>query len=618
MDPPRLRRVTEYAPDPLSSYHERELRREVGAVLEGGANIPDFVRLVLEEVCGFNDSNGAWQRGSNVGSEWNRRAITGETVKPRQLWKGPHGAIVPVFIDTEKRLGIGRGRKTASQTVQWLRSGPERLALLTNGRQWRLVFAGLDFNARCEWDVDLWFDEGALSPQVDALRRLLAPALWTPPAKDGTAALVEAILDSRKGQAELSAVLGERVREAVELLVQSHGDALTDQCPDVDPSEIYRAAARVVMRMVVILFAESRELLPRDVPLYHGAYGLTGLLGELERISARGGNRLARSWNAWPRVLALFRLVHQGSHHPALPVPAYGGELFALGDPASDDGPTRALTVFETACFDRELLADRDVHRMLEWITRTRVKVRQGRSSTWVAAPVDFSDLSSEYIGILYEGLLDFELRTAPDGDPMVFLAVGNQPALPLSRLEAMDDKALANLLEKLKDTSGGDPEADGEPAESTDDTAVGAGDAEDEDEDEDEDAEADEPAADVAKKGTNDANDERHTTRTRAESWARRAVEVGKLARRPRGASHQRSNSPTTRPWHERRGNLSSASSFRVNGMSSAGAAHGKARARSIRGRVSRFPRCIAHYGRSPIRRPTLRRFSPTHTTHV
>ena len=80
---------------------------------------------------------------------------------------------------------------------------------------------------------------------------------------------------------------------------------------------------------------------------------------------------------------------------------------------------------------------------MLERITRTRVKVRQGRTSTWVPAPVDFSDLSSEYIGILYEGLLDFELKTAPAGDPMVFLAVGNQPALPLSRLEAMDDKAL-------------------------------------------------------------------------------------------------------------------------------------------------------------------------------
>ena len=119
--------------------------------------------------------------------------------------------------------------------------------------------------------------------------------------------------------------------------------------PSVDPAEIYRAAVRVVMRMVVVLFAESRELLPRDNALYHGAYGLTGLLEELEKAAARGGSRLARSWSAWPRVLALFRLVHQGSHHPALPVPAYGGELFAPGDPDAADGLSRALAVFETA-----------------------------------------------------------------------------------------------------------------------------------------------------------------------------------------------------------------------------------------------------------------------------
>ncbi len=195
----------------------------------------------------------------------------------------------------------------------------------------------------CEWDVDLWFDEGELSPQVTALRSLLSPVLWTNADKDAPAPLLHAILDSRKGQAELSAVLGERVREAVELLVQSHGEALNERCTDVDPAEIYRAACRVVMRMVVVLFAESRELLPRDNALYHGSYGLGGLLEELEKIAARGGNRLARSWNAWPRVLALFRLVSTGSHHPNLPVPAYGGELFGEAKADAVDGLTRTL-----------------------------------------------------------------------------------------------------------------------------------------------------------------------------------------------------------------------------------------------------------------------------------
>ncbi|MBM4437601.1 MAG: hypothetical protein FJ029_10285, partial [Actinobacteria bacterium] len=528
-------------PDPVPLYYERELRRLVNGVLDGGPSAADFVSFVLEKLCEFNAGNGSWQRGPQVGAEWGRRTATGEVVKPRQLWRGAYGALLPVFWDPETRLGIGRGRKAASQTVQWLRAGSERLALLTNGRQWRLVFAGLDFDAWCEWDVELWFEEGALSPQIQALRTLLSPRLWTPSVPGLTAPLLQAILDSRKGQAELSAMLGERVREAVELLVQAHGEVLRERCADVDPAETYRAAVRVVMRMVVVLFAESRELLPRDNALYHGAYGLSGLLEELEKVASRGGNRLARSWNAWPRVQALFSLVHQGSHHPALPVPAYGGELFAPGDPTAKDGLSRALALFETAAFDRELLPDRDVHRLLERLTRTKVRVRQGRASTWMPAPVDFSDLSSEYIGILYEGLLDFELKTAPPGDPVVFLAVGNQPALPLSRLEAMDDAAMASLLEKMKDAGQGEAEAgEGDEAEPVNEEETGEEEVEEE-------GATDETEAEGAEEAEAEVADERHTARTRAEKWARRAVEVGKLARKPKGPA-----TPEKRLAHE------------------------------------------------------------------
>jgi len=542
LDAPRLRKIAAHAPGPLSSWQEKELRRQAGALLDGSADRAGFVRFVLEEVCGFTAATGSWQRGPQVGAEWGRRVITGETVKPRQLWRTSSGAMLPVFQDDETRLGVGRGRRSMSQVIQWLRGGSERLAVLTNGRQWRLIFAGLDFDAWCEWDVELWFEEGALSAQINALRTLLSPILWTPAAKDATFPLLEAILESRKGQAELSAILGERVREAVEILVQSHGDVLKEQNGGIHPAEIYRAAVRMVMRIVVVLFAESRDLLPRDNALYHGAYGITGLLEDLEKVSARGGNRLGRSWNAWPRVLALFRLVYSGSHHEKIPVPAYGGDLFAPGDAASPDGLTRALAVFENACFELEILSDRDVNRLLEHLTRTRVKLRQGRTSIWVPAPVDFSDLSSEYIGILYEGLLDFELKTAPPGDPVIFLSVGNQPALPLSRLEAMNDRALADLLEKMKDTGQEEGEseesAEGAPADGSDDSAILD---EIEDVTGDNDITAGESLAtaeDVAAgEDISDSGDERHVTRTRAEIWARRAVSVGNLVRRPRGS---------------------------------------------------------------------------------
>jgi hypothetical protein len=539
LDAPRLREVAAFAPEPLIAFYERDLRKRAAAILDAGAgksaDISAFVSFVLQQVCGFTEPTGRWRRGPQVPAEWGRVAVTGETIKPRHLWQGPRGGLLPVFIDREKRVGIGRSRKATSQVLQWLRGGNEQLALITNARQWRLVFAGLDFDAFCEWDLDLWLEEGELSPQVSALRTLLQPALWIPEEEGVPAPLLQSVLDSRKGQTELSQVLGERVREAVEILVQGHGETLKVQCADVDPADIYRAAVRVVMRLVVVLFAESRELLPRDNTLYHDAYGLGGLLEELEKTAARGGGRLARSWSAWPRVLALFRLVHQGSYHPSLPVPAYGGELFAPGDVASPNGLIRALAVFEKACFEHEVLPDRDVHKILDHMTRTKVKLRQGRASTWVPAPVDFSDLSSEYIGILYEGLLDFELKTAPAGDPVIFLAVGDQPALPLSRLEAMDDKALKDLLEEMKVASSGDEMDAGEGVEEPGEAESEVEGSVCEGSEEDEASAEDEPEADGDGE-EEEAEDERHITRTRAETWARRAVEVGKLAKRPRG----------------------------------------------------------------------------------
>ena len=256
---------------------------------EARATLPAFV---LQEICGFTAGIGTWHAGSAVSAEWARPASRRSDQAAAPVARGFAAHAARVHRHASRRIGIGRGTKAASQTLQWLRAGKERLALLTNGRQWRLVFAGLDFDAWCQWDVDLWFEEGAIAPQVAALRTLLHPTHWTPEKKDATAALLQAILDSRKGQAELSAVLGERVREAVELLVQAHGDVLKRDCADVDPPDIYRAAVRIVMRLVVVLFAESREkLLPRDNALYHGAYGLTGLREELDKVA--GARRLA-------------------------------------------------------------------------------------------------------------------------------------------------------------------------------------------------------------------------------------------------------------------------------------------------------------------------------------
>jgi len=132
---------------------------------------------------------------------------------------------------------------------------------------------------------------------------LIASNTLIPPAKGQPARLLAAIEESRRGQSELSTELGERVRQAVELLIQDHGAALAALDSSVSNRDIYIAATRMVMRLIVVLFAEARELLPRETPVYYRSYGVQGLRDGLDR-DATGAARGARSGHsAWPRII---------------------------------------------------------------------------------------------------------------------------------------------------------------------------------------------------------------------------------------------------------------------------------------------------------------------------
>jgi hypothetical protein len=528
--------LREYFPEPAPEllYRESEALRRALSRWESGTADGErgLLATILEELCGFNDdAGGQWFRGTHVPRDWTRHSVTGEAIKPRQVWQGPGQARLPVFVETggKARLGIGRGRRTVSRALEWLRATGEPLALVTNLRQWRLLYVGRDFHAWAESDVDLWFEGGLPGLQITALRTLLSPRTVVPEDEDGTAPLLAAIQASRKGQAELSGELGERVRLAVERLIDEHRDQLGELVDSgvATPRDIYLAGTRIMMRLVVILFAESRDLLPRDNPVYHGSYGLEGLRDNLIRAGGGDPARLRQRFGAWPRILALMRLVREGSHHPDLEIPRYGGELFAPGTPESGDGISRSMAVFENPAHGP---SDATVHHLLTLLTRSHVKVRQGRQSTRIETTVDFSNLSSEYIGILYEGLLDFELRRSAPEDPMVFLALGKEPVLPLSRLEGMDDAALKSLLESVKkdkDDAVGDDTGDEE--ELPEDMA--------EESDHDTGAEEDEVREEAAEPESDDESDDAHqAARTRALEWARRAATAAGVVRKRKG----------------------------------------------------------------------------------
>ncbi|MEI8197938.1 MAG: hypothetical protein WCI73_18750, partial [Phycisphaerae bacterium] len=322
----------------------------------------------------------------------------------------------------------------------------------------------------CEWESERWFDDGEGSEELAGLRQLLAPEALQP-VRPGVSGLLDAIEESRKRQADLSSVLRENVRQAVELLLDevsaAHRTDLKLFNPLLTPptaagrpisdteahEALMQATVRIVMRMVVCLFAESRGLLPVNDPIYANSYGVRSLYEMLDETTRQDGGThgLLTRHTAWPRFTALFRLVYGGSAHGNFPLRAYSGVLFRPGDLNSPDAVSRALAIVEQAVS----VTDYTVFAVLRKLLRGPLPVVRGRTKTFVEGPVDYTDLRTELIGLIYEGLLDYRVkRTDEQTGPQVFLNLGREPVLPLTRLQDMlqhDPKGLKDLLTTLR-----------------------------------------------------------------------------------------------------------------------------------------------------------------------
>src|SRR3954447_7112794 len=194
------------------------------AAIYGGGNVDEarrgFATQLLEDFLGLK----GWQKASAVASEFKTTAMTGETLRPN--WVLPEangeGALCAVWFDASDTVGRGRGVRAQAKLVELLRATGIPLGLLTNGRQFRLVHAGPDYDAWAEWDAQTWFDE---SEGRETLRGLAA-FLQTESAggADRLRALIRTIRESRSRQGDLAQVLGEQVRQGIELLVREIDD----------------------------------------------------------------------------------------------------------------------------------------------------------------------------------------------------------------------------------------------------------------------------------------------------------------------------------------------------------------------------------------------------------
>lgn len=229
----------------------------------------------------------------------------------------------------ERTAEGGRTASPVDRLAVLLRARDVPVGLVTDGRWWALVWAPRGgATGAAFWDAELFGEE---PDSLRALVALLERARFTGVAPTDT--LPALFHESLGRQEEVTVELGRQVREAVELLVATldrlDADSRGTVLAGVDDDELYEGVVAVMMRVVFLLFAEERRLLPSDSDLYLSAYSVGQLVDQLERQAQLAGEQsLEHRTGAWHRLLAVSRAVHGGLAHEDLRLPAYGGGLF--------------------------------------------------------------------------------------------------------------------------------------------------------------------------------------------------------------------------------------------------------------------------------------------------
>jgi hypothetical protein len=266
------------------------------------------------------------------------------------------------------------------------------LGLVTDGRWFALVAAPPhSVTSTAVFDTATWA-EAAERPVVRAFFSIMERRrFFSVPEGDTLPALIRESLDR---QVEVTGVLGDQVRRAVEMLVTAIGwhdvrqqEQHRSNLADVTAGEVYHASVTMVMRIVFLLYAEERGLLPADNHLYARSYSVGGLGSDLERRSQETSEEdLEQSRGAWLRLLAVCDAIHDGVDHERLTMPTYDGPMF-------DPRPHSWLS--------QVWIDDRTVLHMLNAVRYVQLGSERRRLS--------FRSLRVEQIGHVYERLLAFD-----------------------------------------------------------------------------------------------------------------------------------------------------------------------------------------------------------------
>ncbi len=207
-----------------------------------------------------------------------------------------------------------------------------------------------------------------------------------------------------------------------------------------NPQHLYEGLLSVLMRLVFILYAEDRDLIPsktdgRSRALYQQGYSVRGLFAKLLEDEARYPDTMNERVGGWGRLIALFRLVHGG--HKSGWIKGRGGKLF---DP-------------KTFPFLEGRAKPEDAPRILTVSDGTLLRILRGLMVV-DGERLSYRTLDVEQIGSVYETVMGFTVEQARG--PSLAIKAGKSNKVPVFvALDALLPLKPADRIKRIKEDTG-------------------------------------------------------------------------------------------------------------------------------------------------------------------
>jgi hypothetical protein len=335
----------------------------------------------------------AAKRVANTFAEEWRRYEFGLAVVESKRWRRP----------LDRRSGR-RGEEIAPSTqmlrylrrVEDLTTGKLRWGMLTNGGQWRLYYQGARSVSEQFFELDLAVvlavpgHEGGLFAPDDAERRhwlkvfalVFGRQAFLPTPSDNRTFHQRALEEGRFYEQRVAGNLSKMVfGEVFPELVR----AIAAAAPAASLPEVRDAALILLYRLLFILYAEDRNLLPVRDRRYEDYALRERIRGDVGRRKDRNDTFSDTAARYWAVLDDLCRAIDQGD--PSIGLPPYNGGLF---DPVR----TPLLTTVR--------LGDAAMARVIDALSFERTD--GGRKY------INYRDLSVQQLGSIYERLLEHEV----------------------------------------------------------------------------------------------------------------------------------------------------------------------------------------------------------------